>query len=346
VTGSPALAQEETWQPPAPSPESKDWIKLNSGEWLRGNIDLFRDDKLYFDSEELDDLEIDWGDVAEILSPQLLTFTFFKGGVVTGTCSMRDGIIKVDTGTGVREFERADLSSILEGKPRERNFWSLKTTLGLIARSGNSEQADLTAYLRLRREATRSRFDFDYTGNIGSVEKEQNVNNHIFGAAYNVFLSRRLFLTPVGAELVTDKFQNIDYRATLGVGFGYYLWRQSKFDWFLSLGGAYQSVQYVSVQAGEDQRVDNGAVVPILSIEWDITGDIEFDLDYNSQIGVPDTKNAFHNLFAVLSIEISSYLDWDTSLQWNHNENPVADAEGTVPKRDDYRLSVGLGVDI
>jgi hypothetical protein len=346
VLAPPAMAQEETWQPPAPSPESMDWVKLKSGEWLRGNIDLMRDDKLYFDSDKLDNLEIDWGDIAEIRSPQILTFTFMKGGVVTGTCSMRDGLIKVDTGTGVREFERSDLLSILEGRARERNFWSLKSTLGIIARAGNSEQADATVFLRLRREATRSRFDTEYTGNIGSVQKEQNVNNHRFDTNYNVFVSRRLFLTPVGGEIFTDKFQNIEYRATIGAGFGYYLWRTSKFDWFLQLGGAYQSIQYVSVQAGEDQRTDNGAAIPIMSIEWDITSDIEFEFNYNSQIGVPETKNAFHYLFVLLSIEISSYLDWDTSLQWNHNENPVADAEGNVPERDDYRLSVGLGVDI
>jgi putative salt-induced outer membrane protein YdiY len=346
VAGSGALAQETTWQPPEPSPESKDWIKLKSGEWLRGNIDLFRDVKLYFDSDELDDLEIDWGDIAEIRSPQILTFTFEKGGVVTGTCSMRDGIVKIDTGTGVREFERSDLLSILEGKPRELNYWSLKATLGVIARAGNSEQADATSFLRLRREATRSRFDTEYTGNMGSVQKEQNVNNHRFSTNFNIFMSRRLFLTPVGIEIYADKFQNIDYRATIGAGVGYYLWRQNKFDWFLQLGGAYQSVQYISVQAGEDQRVDNGAIIPILSIEWDITSDIEFELNYNSQIGVPDTKNAFHYLFALLSIELSEYLDLDTSLQWDHNENPVADADGNIPKRDDFRLSFGLGVDI
>lgn len=346
VLAPPAIAQETAWQPPEPSPEAKDWLKLKSGEWLRGNIDLMRDDKLYFDSDELDDLEIDWGDIAEIRSPRILTFTFLKGGVVSGTCAMQDGVIKIDTGTGVREFERSDLLSILEGRPRERNYWSFKATMGVIARAGNSEQADATTFLRLRREATRSRFDTEYTGNIGSVQKEQNVNNHRFDSNYNVFMSRRLFVTPAAIEYFADKFQNIDYRATIGAGVGYYLWRTSKFDWFLQLGGAYQSIQYVSVQPGQDQRVDNGAIIPVLAIEWDITSDIEFELNYNSQIGVPEPKNAFHYLFSLLSVELSDYLDRDTSIQWNHNENPVADADGNVPKRDDYRLSVGLGVDI
>jgi hypothetical protein len=178
------------------------------------------------------------------------------------------------------------------------------------------------------------------------VKKSQNVNNHLVGSTFNVYVTRRLFVTPLGGEIFADKFQNIDYRASVGAGFGYYLFRQSKFDWFLSLNGAYQTIRYISVQPGEDQRTETGAVIPVLNIEWDITGDIEFELDYNAQIGVPETKNAFHYLFALLSIELSSYLDWDTSVQWNHNESPVADAGGNIPKRDDYRLSVGLGVDI
>lgn len=341
-----AFAQQSTWQPPDPSPESKDWIKLTSGEWLRGTIDLMRDDKVYFDSDELDDLEIDWEDVAEIRSPRILTFTFMKGGVVTGTCMMRDGVIKVGTEAGVREFQRTDLLSMLEGKPRELNYWSLKTTLGVIARSGNSEQLDATAYVGLRREATRSRFDLNYTGNIGTVQKEENVNNHRIGSNFNIFMSRHLFLTPAAIEAYTDKFQNTDYRATIGAGVGYYLWRLSTFEWFLQLGGAYQAIQYVSVQPGEDRIVSNGAVTPILAVDWDITGDIEFELDYNSQIGVPDPKKSFHFLFVLLSIELSEYLDLDTSAQWDHNEHPVADADGNVPKRDDFRLSFGLGIDI
>ena len=346
AAAGPAVAQETAWMPPEPAPDAKDWIKLTSGEWLRGNIDLFRDEKLYFDSDELDDLEIDWGDVAEIRSPQRQTLTFASGEVVTGTIAMRDGVIKVTTEAGVKEFKRSDLMSLLEGRPRELNFWSFKATLGLMVRSGNTEQVDGNTYLRLRREATRSKFNLDYTGNLGSTQNEESINNHRIGATFDIFVSRKLFLTPLGGELFADSFQNIDYRATAGVGFGYYLWRQSKFEWFLSLSGAYQAIRYVSVQPGEDQRTETGVAVPNLNIDWDITGDIEFELDYNSQIGVPETKNTFHYVFALLSIELSTYLDLDTTFQWNHNENPVADAEGNVPERDDFRYSIGIGVDI
>jgi hypothetical protein len=346
LLSSMATAQEAGWNPPEPPFGSKDWVKLTSGEWLRGEIDLFRDEKLYFDSDDLDDLVIDWEDVAEIRSPRILTFTFFDGGVAAGSCGMRDGIIKIDTGTEVLEFKRTVLSSILEGKPRELNFWSFKATLGIIARTGNSKQSDAAVFARIRREAMRSRFDLSYTGNLGTVQDTSNVDNHRVDSSFNAFISRRLFVTPVAVEYFADRFQNIDYRLMAGAGVGYYLWRQGNFDWYLQLGGAYQDIRYLSVEPGENQVVESGTIIPVLNLDWDITGDIEFELDYDSKIGVPEVKNTFHYLFALLSIELSDYLDLDTDFQWNHNENPVADANGVVPVRDDFRYSVGIGVDI
>ena len=57
-------APSERWRPPAPDPKSFDWLRLNSGEWLKGEIDRMRDETLYFDSEELDNLKVDWEDIA------------------------------------------------------------------------------------------------------------------------------------------------------------------------------------------------------------------------------------------------------------------------------------------
>jgi hypothetical protein len=39
---------------------------LTSGEWLRGEINFMRDEVVEFDSEELDVLNIDWKDIAEL----------------------------------------------------------------------------------------------------------------------------------------------------------------------------------------------------------------------------------------------------------------------------------------
>src|SRR5215467_2438752 len=48
-----------------------DWIQIKSGEWLRGRIKSLQDDRLDFDSEELDLLSFDWKKICTLRSPRL-----------------------------------------------------------------------------------------------------------------------------------------------------------------------------------------------------------------------------------------------------------------------------------
>ena len=52
-TAGPAEAQDASWAPPEPSDNEKDWVRISSGEWITGNLDLLRDETLYFDTPEL-----------------------------------------------------------------------------------------------------------------------------------------------------------------------------------------------------------------------------------------------------------------------------------------------------
>jgi hypothetical protein len=70
ATGEPtALAPTQEPSVPAADPQAEssgsDWIRLASDEWLRGEIELLRDESLEFESEELDTLELDWDKVVE-----------------------------------------------------------------------------------------------------------------------------------------------------------------------------------------------------------------------------------------------------------------------------------------
>jgi len=167
---SPAAAEEDAWRPPEPEPGADDWIRLTSGEWLRGEINLFRDEFLLFDSEELDELEIDWDDVAEIRSPRILTYVFEGDIVYTGSAAMQDSVIRILEGEETREGPRNGLLSVIEGSPSELNYWGVKASLGLTARRGNTDQSDVNSLVLIRREATRSRLDLTYTGNFSDVE--------------------------------------------------------------------------------------------------------------------------------------------------------------------------------
>ena len=346
TSASVAFAQSQSWQPPEPAPEQHDWIKLTSGEWLRGTLEVLRDTDLEFDSEELDLLKLDWEDVAELRSPRLLSYRFEDIGIFTGTAIMRDGTVAIGMEEGVQEFSREQLISILAEGKGELSLWSANMSLGLVARSGNTDQKDVNTKLNIRRQTTRTRLDFRYVGNIGTVQGEQNINNHNVTSFFDLLVAAGFYVTPVSYNYVRDPFTNINYRNTLGAGVGYVISRGGKIEWSVGLGGGYQVTSFVSVQEGSDDILRNGSIIPATDVEWDITKDLELDFHYDVQIGVPETKNSFHHLSAVFSMDVwGDLLDLDFSFYWDRNENPQADADGNVPKRDDYRTVFGFGID-
>ena len=51
---------ELPWQPPAVGHDGADWIKLKSGEWLKGRLYYIQERKVEFESDELKDLSFVW----------------------------------------------------------------------------------------------------------------------------------------------------------------------------------------------------------------------------------------------------------------------------------------------
>ena len=342
-----ARAQAQTWQPAEPSATERDWLKMKSGEWLRGDLKGLRDKDLEFDSEEFDLQQIDMNDVAEFRSARVLTYKFEDGGIFTGTATIRDGIVRIQTDAGVQELPREDLIMILEGTQREIDFWSAKATLGFVGRSGNTDQVDFNTTFRVKRQSPKARWDTRYTGNIGEVSGEQNINNHNFSSVLDMLIKAGFFVTPAVINLFHDSFQNIDLKTTLAAGAGYAILRGGAVEWSASLLLGYVHTQFVSVQEGESLTDGSFSVIPATDLEWDITGDIEFDFNYNLQMAVPETRNSFHHAAGTISFDIwGDILDLDFSLTWDRVESPTPDAEGNVPVRDDFRTTFGIGVDL
>jgi len=47
---------------------------------------------------------------------------------------------------------------------------------------------------------------------------------------------------------------------------------------------------------------------------------------------------------STLSVELTKRFDLNVSLVWDRTQNPKPDSSGLVPKQDDFRLMLGLGV--
>ena len=64
-----------------------------------------------------------------------------------------------------------------------------------------------------------------------------------------------------------------------------------------------------------------------------------------STLSSTTVKDAYHNLAALVSMELTSLLDLDYSIAWDHVETPRRAEDGTLPKRDDVRMTFGLGIE-
>jgi hypothetical protein len=336
---------DPAWRPPAPSPESKDWVRMSSGEWLRGSFEQLHDGDVKFDSDDLDDLVLDFGDISEIRSPRHHTYRFEGREIVTGTMAMKDGVIAIDTGTRVRKFDRGKLVSMQEGKPREINFWSFKVGLGFIARAGNTDQTDLNASVNILRRTALTRLYLDYQGDFSSVNGNETANSHRFVTGWDVYLTRRLFLSVPVVELFRDPFVNIDLRATPGVGVGYDVYENKWLTWEVGAGAAYQYTEFSTVQAGDPKSSNDLALVGSTGIDIDVTSDVEWDTDYKFAVVPTDLDQSNMHLVSVISVEIWGPLDLDTTFNWDWVNKPQQRADGSFPESNDLRIAIGLALD-
>jgi len=336
-----ALAGEAPFEPPAPAPDDFDWIRLVSGEWLKGDIKYLRDRTFEFKSKKLETLQLEWKDVVEVRSPRMNVCRFTDGVDVSGTLLVRDGFIFV----GSERHERAELQSIVAGAPTEATFWSAKATLGITASSGNTDQSNFNTYFEVKREDTVNRFLVNYTGNYNELNGTTNTDNHRIAGGYRRDLSRRLFLELPTFEFLRDPFQNIDLRSAVQGGAGYRLIDNALTSWTVSASGGYRRTSYDTVEEGTPEIDDTGNVHLATSFERDLAKDTDLTVNYTFQISTQDSGDRLSHLDTIFSTELVGPFDIDLTFVWDRVNQPVASIDHSVPKKDDFRSSLGLSVD-
>lgn len=339
------LAQPPNGAPAPPAADSLDWIRFDSGEWLGGEVKRLRKKVLDFESEQLETLVLDWNDVAELRSPRQYTYVFEGKQTAFGTAVMRKDTMTVATAGGPRAFPRGRLISIVPGGARELDYWSALAHVGWVVRSGNTNQTDLNAVVKVRRAAPLTRSTLDYYGNFGRLSGAETVNNHNGIVKLDAFVSTRWYLTPASFDIFADKFTNITLRVSPGVGIGVQIVDRPLFTVDAELGAAYQWTWFATVQSGEEARTDQGTLVPGVNVSSDLTSELEFDLEYTVRIGVPEVKDSFHHALGILSMDLTGAWSIDLALAWDRVENPRSSAAEVVPQRDDFRFTFGLGIE-
>jgi hypothetical protein len=354
-------ATTQAWATFVPPPDKYDWIQLKSGEWLKGNIKVLYDKTLEFDSDELDLLKFDIEDVKRIRGHGIKgvrlesesTVPVFLGGkwqmpepiTVYGTLEVTEDKVIVTSGNLPQEFDRSDLIAIVSGEGKESQYWSAKVSIGINLTGGNTEQTDYSSSMDIRRRTAANRFVLTYLGNFSRTRGVDTVDNNRLNFYIDVFKARKYYWRAIFGEYFRDPFQNIENRYTLGTGIGYHITKTPKTEWDVSVGLAYQHTRFNSVEAGEDPEASTPALAIGTLYETELTKNLDFDVNYSFNLVNEESGKYTHHFVTTLETEITSWLDFDISFVWDRVQKPTANADGTVPEPDDYRLIFSLGIE-
>jgi len=344
ATVGPALAaeDEESWQPPPPMPDDFDWVQMTSGEWLKGEIIAMYDKVLEFDSDEFDLQSLDMEDIQQIRSAQVVQVAFLDDTIATGKLLVNGDEVRVFAEPEVQQT-RAQVLSITAGEPRERNYWSGKLGAGLNYRTGNTNQTEFNANVGLMRRTPKNRIVFDYLGNFTENEGETIADNQRGTASWNRFVSDRFFLIPIYGEYYRDPFQNIARRWTLGVGAGYQIVDTSKVAWDVNVGIGYQHIRYDDVQEDEPDTADTPSLMIATNYDNELTKWMDYFLSFQFSIVNEESGSYNHHLRTGFEFEFFGDFDLDLTWVWDRVQDPIQNADGTYPDKDDFRTIVSLG---
>jgi putative salt-induced outer membrane protein YdiY len=332
-----------------------DWVRMVSGEWLKGEMKRMRDDNLEFDSDKLDMQNIDFADVSHVHSPVVNTYVFDDRISVTGRAVITPDKVIVETIDGTRTFARSELESIVSGGEREKDWWSMKLRFGLTLNRGNTDQLTYDINFNTRREDRMTLLDLNYNTTFGQTGGVQNVNRHLGEEDFKVFLSSRWFVTPLFGQLFNDRFQNIQFRATPAAGAGIHIIDVPKVTWDFQTGIGYQYLNYKDATLLTNaSNPQNDAFIPLYTYaDFDITGDIDLAVSWLTNLVVTTIGNTNHTGKADLAIELTSIIDLDIAFLYLRTEQPAPPpppAPGDpVPdpiKKNDYQLVVGISLEL
>lgn len=336
---------QASWENQTPVSNGYDWIKTKSGEWFKGEIKAMYDDKLEFDSAEIGLYTFDFDDVVYIKSYHPLNVNIEKVASVSGILRFDKDELKIIQGDTEYKFPRFKIVSFAPAGELERNFWSGKVSFSVDVRAGNKKQFDYTARANLKRRTDATRLSLDYLGRVSSVDDYETARDHRITETYDVYISRKFFWTPLFSEYYTDKFQNIDTQLTASVGLGYSFIDTKKLKLGASGGPGIVYTKYDTVEVGNNISTQSPSFETRTKLEWEINK--KNDLMYDYKFTFTDDDSGFYKHHMILSLEneLTSWLDLDISMIWDHISKPTKLEDETIPLQDDYQLLFGLGIE-
>lgn len=324
--------------------DDKDWIQLDSGEVVQGELEELYQKEVLFDSDELDDLNIDIDDIQRLRTANWFQVNLRGLGVVRGRLMVdKDGVTIV--GKDTHYASRQDVISVYRVAEREADRWENKATLSANIASGNTNTLEINGKLNSERKTALNRTIITYLGVISESNDETTARNHRVTLSHDLYKHHDWFFRPILADFYHAPLKNIKLQSQLASQVGYIPVDDDDKKWELSIGPSWQQTRFEEVTEGSSNKESSLGLSFGSNFEIDITKDIELTHDYQMTLSQKKTGGYQHHNLLNLAIDITDDLDLDIDFIWDYTESPTADSDDITPDKNDYRLVIGIGLD-
>ena len=321
-----------------------DWVRLKSGEWLKGEIEGYYEDELSFDSDVLNLLTIEYKDIHSIISSRIHSIKLRDGSVIKAPIEIVDRRGSLYGNTDA--FTLFEVLTIASEKEVGLDIWDIKVDFGYSLSSGNTDQTEWNARFNGKRRTVDSRLILDMFVTRAKSEDVEIENNASLSATYDVFYTDKVFLRPVLLNAVRDPFKNLENEYTFGAGVGYYFIDTPKTQWDISVGPSYRKTYYVNVAEDQPNKEKSFGGFLESNYETEINKDLDFELSYSLNYGDKDTGGLRHELFVTFEYSLFEDVDLDLSFIWDRQSEPQPDEFNNTPEKDDFRTFISFGIEL
>lgn len=333
--------------------ESDDWVKLKSGEVLKGELtgtvkkeSNSYDQEIEFDSDDLGDQEIELEDVSVLETASYFTIRTASGEIHDGYLSIRDNKLYLKKGDQEQSFPVTQVVSIYRGSEKDSDYWTADLFFGLDISKGNTDEFSMLGEVEAERNTVESRTKLNARHEVSESNEEKTAQKSQFGGSYDIYINNRLFFRPIKFSALSDEFQNLDYQVNASMQVGYFFIANSDTEWDVSIGPGMQYSEFSTVEEGEDSSASSTILTLESNFEYELTKDIDFSYTYNLDWASDDAGGMRHKNDLGFDIDLVGDLEFSIKATWDHVSQTKADSDGVVPEKDDYKINFGLSYEI
>ena len=205
-----------------------DEILLENGDRLTGTVVKVEGGKLTLKTEYAGEIQIPVEKIKKLVTENPAEVHLSSGEVIKGKLkTVEEGTLAVETSPD-RETTTINWKKVaaINPPPKIPPQWKGNVNIGASSQTGNTDRKSASVGAEAARKTDDDRFSLRFLYNYAEDKGDLSARNTYGALKYDYFFTQK-FYGYLGVELLNDKFQDLNLRATAGPGVGYQVWDDS-----------------------------------------------------------------------------------------------------------------------